>query len=134
MSHLRRSTCMANRLQVAWLILMLCVPASAQAQLRAEVIASGFTNPLNLVFDPVVSGVFYVVEQRGLVRVVQNGQLLPAPFIDLRNAVESGGEQGLLGMAFPPDAAASGRVFFNFTDVNGDTVVARFTRSAATPL
>ena len=94
-----------------------------------NVVASGFTDPLDIVPDPVVPACSTSSSKRGLVRVVRDGQLLPTPFIDLTRAVRSGGERGLLGMAFPPDAAASGRVFFNFTDLNGDTVVARFTRT-----
>jgi glucose/arabinose dehydrogenase len=48
----------------------------------------------------------------------------------LRGSISSGGERGLLGLAFPPDAAASGRVFLNFTNPDGHTVIARFTRAA----
>jgi glucose/arabinose dehydrogenase len=121
-----------NLLRTATLICLLCLPATALAQLRAEVVASGLTNPLGFIPDPALGGVFYIVEQRGLVRVVQNGQLLPTPFIDLRGVVVSGGERGLLGMAFDPNAA-SGRVFFNFTNSSGHTVVARFQRFASNP-
>jgi glucose/arabinose dehydrogenase len=125
---------MCTRLPIALACAWLCLPSIAAAQLRAEVVASGFVDPLNVVADPVVPGVLYVVEQRGLVRVVRDGQVLPTPFIDLRGSISSGGERGLLGMAFPPNAAATGRVFLNFTNTNGDTVIARFTRSAANPL
>jgi glucose/arabinose dehydrogenase len=71
----------------------------------------------------------FVVEQAGRVRAVRNGAVLPADFLDLRAAVLSGGERGLLGLAFPRDAA-SGRFYVNFTDRSGNTVVARFRRSA----
>ncbi|MGH9173965.1 MAG: PQQ-dependent sugar dehydrogenase [Vicinamibacterales bacterium] len=92
------------------------------------------SSPVGFVADPVIAGVSYVLQQGGVVRVVRDGQLLPAPFIDLSGAIGCCGERGLLGMAFPPDAATSGRVFFNFTDTNGDTVVARFRRVATNPL
>jgi glucose/arabinose dehydrogenase len=55
-----------------------------------------------------------------------------APFIDLRAVISTGGERGLFGMAFDPDPAA-GRVFFNFTDAHGHTVIARFRRLAGAP-
>src|SRR5918994_8022259 len=119
-----------NCLRAATLICLLCVPSIALAQLRSEVVASGLTDPLGVIPDPAIGGVFYIVEQRGLVRVLQNGQLLPTPFIDLRGVVLSGGERGLLGMAFDPNAD-SGRVFFNFTNSSGHTVVARFQRFAS---
>jgi glucose/arabinose dehydrogenase len=57
--------------------------------------------------------------------------VLAADFIDLSSALISGGEQGLLGLAFPPNAAATGRFFVDFTNRSGDTVVARFRRSTA---
>ncbi|HYU78269.1 MAG TPA: PQQ-dependent sugar dehydrogenase [Vicinamibacterales bacterium] len=116
------------------LVLTLFSPALALAQLRAELVASGLSSPLDVVFDPVVPGVAYIVEQAGLVRAVRDGQVLAMPFADLRSIVLSGGERGLLGMAFPPDAGTTGRVFFNSTNSNGDTVVARFRRSSANPL
>jgi glucose/arabinose dehydrogenase len=102
-------------------------PLTADAQIRSQVIASGLSSPLALVPDPQYPNVLYVVQQGGLVRVLVDGQLQPTPFIDLRGVISTGGERGLLGMAFAPDVA-SGRVFFNFTNTNGDTVVARFRR------
>ena len=101
--------------------------STAHAQIRSQIVASGLTQPLALVPDPLLPNVFYVVQQNGLVRTIANGQLQTVPFADFRNAISTGGERGLLGMAFAPDAQ-SGRVFFNFTDPNGDTVVARFGR------
>ena len=74
-----------------------------------------------------------VVEQNGRIRVVQSGAVL-GDFLDLRSEVVSGGEQGLLGMAFSPDYASNGRFFVNFTNRSGHTVVARFRRSTADAL
>ncbi len=114
--------------------LLTVLPLSAEAQLRATLLATGFNRPNGVVIDPVVPGAVYVVDQAGLVRAFLNGAERPTPFLDLRTVVSNGGEQGLLGMAFPPDAATSGRVFVNFTNNNGHTVIARFTRSAADPM
>lgn len=81
----------------------------------------------------------FVVEQPGLIRVVENGQLLPPPFIDLRDRVGSvGNEQGLLSVAFHPDYAEEGATgfgsfFVNYTDYSGDTQIERFTVSADDP-
>jgi glucose/arabinose dehydrogenase len=74
-----------------------------------------------------------VVEQAGHIRVVRDRVVLAQDFLDLTGAVLCCGERGLLGLAFPPDAAASGRFFVNFTDRRGDTVVARFRRSSSNP-
>ncbi len=111
-------------------LLSLLLPVTAAAQVRGQVVATGFANPVAMVGDPVDHSTFYVVEQRGTVRVIRNNVVLADLWADLRGAVSSGGERGLLGLAFPPDAASSGRVFVNFTNPDGNTVVARFTRSA----
>ena len=107
-------------------------PSALHAQIRAQTVATGFSSPLHYVHDPHSPDVVYIVEQGGLVQTLRNGSRLE-PFIDLRGSVSTGGERGLLGMAFDPNIA-SGRVFFNFTNTNGDTVVARFRRSSANPL
>lgn len=119
------------RLALAWALTSLA-PVVAEAQLKAELVASGFQQPVALVPDPRFANVFYVVELGGVVRVVRDGQLLPDPFIDLSSVVSASVEGGLLGMAFAPDD--SGRVFFNFTNLDDDTVIARYTREAQSPL
>ena len=105
----------------------------AEAQLRTQTVVSGLSQLVAAVADPVQPGVLYAVQQNGLIRTIQDSTILPAPFLDVRTAILAGGERGLLGMAFAPDTS-SGRVFVNFTNTNGDTVVARFRRSAANPL
>lgn len=110
--------------------LVLCLLATpASAQIRAQTVVSGLSQPLALVPDPAYPNVSYVVQQGGLVRVILDGQLQTVPFADLRSFVSSGGERGLLGMAFSPDVT-SGRVFFNYTDTNGDTVITRYRRNS----
>src|SRR5256885_15947647 len=66
--------------------------------------------------------------QDGHIRVVRSGTVLGADFLDLSTSIVSGGEQGLLGLAFPRDTQTSGRFFLNFTNRSGHTVVARFRR------
>jgi glucose/arabinose dehydrogenase len=69
----------------------------------------------------------FVVEQRGRIRIASNGQILPEPFLDIRDQVGSGAnEQGLLSVAFHPDYASNGAFFVNYTDRSGDTVISRF--------
>ena len=103
--------------------------ADASAQLSSRIHASGFSSPVAFVQDPVDRSVQFVVEQNGTIRVVRGGARLPTPFLDLTRAVAAGGERGLLGLAFAPEVS-SGRFFVNFTNPAGDTVVARFRRSA----
>ena len=103
--------------------------SEASAQLKASPYANGLSQPLEFVQDPLSPHVQYVVEKTGAIRVVIDGQVQETPFLDLSDQISSESERGLLGLAFAPDYASSGRFFVNFTDINGDTVVARFVRS-----
>ena len=97
---------------------------------------SGLQGPVAFVQDPTDAGVFFAVEQGGRIRIVRH-RVVAEDLLDLRAAVAAGGERGLLGLALAPNFAATGRFYVNFTDRNGDTVVARFRRSgsgAADPL
>src|SRR5262245_47857277 len=107
------------------------MPYTALAQMTTAIVATGLVNPVAFVADPTDPSMFYVVEQRGTIRTVRNGVFSTSFSLDLRPNLRSGGEQGLLGLAFAPDAAESGRLFINFTDTRGDTVVARFRRDSS---
>jgi glucose/arabinose dehydrogenase len=106
------------------------VAGDVHAQLRVRQYAAGFSQPIAFVQDPTSRDVQFVVQQDGRIRVVRGAVVLGTDFLDLRGSIVSGGEQGLLGLAFPPDSASSRRFFVNFTDRAGNTVVARFRRSA----
>ena len=71
----------------------------------------------------------YVVEQRGTIRVIERGRLRSGFFLDIRRSVVSGGEQGLLGLAFHPNYAQNRRFYVNYTDRNGDTRVVEYRSS-----
>jgi glucose/arabinose dehydrogenase len=112
------------------MILAGAIVADLHAQLRTRVYASGFGVPVAFVQDPDDRAVQFVVQQNGRIRVVRGGgAALPTDFIDLSATTVASGEQGLLGLAFPPDSATSRRFFVNFTNRVGDTVVARLRRS-----
>src|SRR6185436_3364063 len=104
---------------------------SALSVVMSRVYASGFTSPVAFVQDSTNNSRQFVVEQGGRIRVVENGSVLPTDFLNLSASVSCCGERGLLGMALSPDYAGSGRFYVNFTDRAGNTVVARFVRSAA---
>src|SRR2546423_2318588 len=99
------------------------------AQIRVRVQASGFTTPLAFVQDPTDRATQFVVQQNGRIRVLRGASVLPPDFLDVSATIVAGGEQGLLGLAFPPNAATSRRFFVDFTNRSGDTVVARFRRT-----
>jgi glucose/arabinose dehydrogenase len=90
-----------------------------------QMIASGLARPVDLQTDG--SGRLFIIEKVGRIRILQDGQLLDQPFLDISDRVDSSGnEQGLLGLAFHAQYAQNGRFFVNYTDNNGDDVIWRF--------
>ena len=104
-------------------------PGDVEA-LQAVEVVTGLVNPVHLTAPP-ADDRLVVVEQQGRIRIVRDGMLLPAPFLDLSAMVNFEGEGGLLGLAFDPDYAATGRFWVNFTAAgDGATIVRRYTVSA----
>src|SRR5438105_6525273 len=96
------------------------------AQFHLRQIASGLDSPTYVTSAPGQRGVRYGTEQPGVVRVLVNGKLRAQPFIDISNLVKSGGEQGLLSIAFHPGYARNHRFFLYFNDTTGDVRVFEF--------
>ncbi len=90
-----------------------------------EPVAEGFENPLFVTHAG--DDRLFVVEQAGTIRIVDGGEVAETPFLDLTDRVGSdASERGLLGLAFAPNYAESGFFYVNYTDLDGNTVVARF--------
>jgi glucose/arabinose dehydrogenase len=102
--------------------------ATAGAESPATVAARGvrlkrvgeFDAPLYVTSPPGDRTRQFVVEQGGRVMVVRDGRKLRTPFLDIRDQVTAGGEQGLLSIAFAPDYADSGLFYVYYTDNAGD--------------
>jgi glucose/arabinose dehydrogenase len=71
----------------------------------------------------------FVVEREGRIRVVRGGRVLDAPFLDISDLVTTGGESGLLSMAFAPDYETSRRFYVYYTDSRGFPTIDSFLRS-----
>lgn len=93
-------------------------------------VADGLSAPVFLTHAPKDPSRLFVVEQRGKIRVWEKGRLLPDPFLDLSQKVSCCGERGLLGLAFHPQYAKTGYFFVNYTNQDGNTVIARYQASA----
>lgn len=95
------------------------------------IVTEGLENPLFLTQAGDGSRRLFVVEQPGRIRVLEGHALLPAPFLDITKQVLSGGERGLLGLAFHPDYRRNGRFFVNYTrKPDGATVLAEYRRGS----
>ena len=75
----------------------------------------------------------FVVERGGRILVVRRGRVLEEPFLDISDQVMTGGESGLLSMAFAPDYGRSGRFYVYYTDQQGYPTIAQFRRSQGNP-
>ena len=99
---------------------------------RLVEVAAGLSVPLYLT-APAGDARLFIVEKTGGIRIVNEQALLEQAVIDLRAQVSTGGEQGLLGLAFDPEYAANGRFLVHYTDLAGNTVLSRF-QSPPTPI
>jgi glucose/arabinose dehydrogenase len=112
-------------------------PAAAQMAAAKPVFqpVAKVRSPTALTYAPGQKGVVFVTERKGLVRVILRGKLLKRPFLDISKRVISDWvEQGLLGIAFPPDYRQTRRFYVFYTAVNGTVKIEEFRRSARQPL
>lgn len=95
-------------------------PSGPMPALKLTQVASGLEYPLYATGAPGDASRLFVLEQNGRIRVIENGTLLPEPFLDLTDVVQpvsfTGDERGLLGLAFHPDYEQNGRFFVHYTD------------------
>jgi glucose/arabinose dehydrogenase len=106
-----------------------CGTQAAQARVHL-VRVGGFSAPIDVAAPHGDTQRVLVVERGGRIAVVRGGRRLHRPFLDIRGKVSSGGERGLLSMAFAPDYAKSGRFYVDYTDNSGDIRVVQYRRSA----
>ncbi len=106
-------------------ILVGCAPlGSADATTRAiglALVASHLDRPVYVTEAPNDTSRLFIVQQGGLIRILQNGRMLATPFLNLTRSVSKGNEQGLLSMAFDPRYGSDGRFFVSVTDPAGDS-------------
>ena len=104
-------------------------PLPTDFRLALQEAASGLNNPVYLT-SPSGDARLFVVEQPGRIRIVENGQLLPAPFLDISSRVSTGGERGMFSVAFHPQYTANGFFYVYFTGPSGELRIERFTVSS----
>nr|RNJ65076.1 MAG: hypothetical protein EDM05_33045 [Leptolyngbya sp. IPPAS B-1204] len=88
--------------------------------------AGGLQNPTDIVSAKDGSNRLYVLEQAGTIRTIANGTVQPSAFLDISDRVKSGGEEGLLSLAFPPNYASKRHFYVYYTNSNSDIVISRF--------
>lgn len=111
-------------------------PSDPAAVAQLQLVVSGLSAPLDFQSARDGTGRFFVVEQGGTIRIVKGKKLLAPPFLNISSIIVSGGETGLLGLAFHPQYKTNGRFFVNYTrrvNTQLQTVIAEYHVSAANP-
>jgi len=101
-------------------------PAATWPTISLQEIASNLDAPVHLTHAGDGSGRLFVVEQPGRIRIIQSGQIQATYFLDINGRVLSGGERGLLSVAFPPHYASKGYFYVYYTNLDGNNQVSRF--------
>jgi glucose/arabinose dehydrogenase len=105
-------------------------PASSARSVGLKRVGT-FSSPVYVTAPPADKHRLFVVEQGGRIRVLKDGHELSTPFLDISSKVLSGGERGLLSMAFAPDYKSSGRFYVYFTGPGGDIHIQEYRRASA---
>ncbi len=121
----------ALRAGLLGLLILVVTPLGVAAQGWPEILLSqvsgGLNAPVHIANAGDGSGRLFVVEQGGRVMILRGDTLETTPFLDITSRVLSGGERGLLSIAFPPGYASKGYFYVNYTRApDGDTIVARY--------
>jgi glucose/arabinose dehydrogenase len=113
---------------VVWAMCGVTSPAVAVdwPEIGLSIAYEGFSRPVQMTHAGDGSGRLFVVEQWGRIQVIEDGEILETPFLDISDRVSCCGESGLLGLAFPPGFSVKRYFYVNYTDIDGDTVVARY--------
>ena len=100
------------------LVMVVLITAASATDITTERVASGLSSPTFVTSPPGDVQRLFIVEQTGRIKILQDGQVLNAPFLDIDGRVLSGGERGLLGLAFHPDYDNNGYFYVDYTTSN----------------
>ncbi len=104
-------------------------PVPSPSIIKLQAVVTGLDMPLAIVDPDDGTNRLFIVQQGGKILIFDGSSTLSAPFLDITSLVSCCNERGLLGLAFHPDFASNGFFYVNYTDDNGDTVVARYSVS-----
>ena len=125
-NHMRMKFKTIYIIQTIFLIFAFSSVVSAEPHVAIKPIASGLIKPVAITHAGDGSGRLFITLQGGEILIYKGRQLLSNPFLDVSPLVSTGGERGLLSIAFHPDYANNGFLFLNYTNTDGATVIARY--------
>ena len=124
-----------KKIQILFLIGIIFISGSV-SQIQTRKIADGFDKPIYAVSHPTDHKMIFVVEQKGVIKIVNNKTVLKLPFLDIQDRVHyplfPGDEMGLLGFAFHPEFSINGFCFVNYVDKNDYSIISRFKADSLT--
>ncbi len=107
--------------------------APTAAAVRLTPVATGLASPVFVTSPNDGTRRLFIVEKRGSVRILVGGSVLATPFLTLTSSVSTGGEQGLLGLAFHPAFRTNHKLYVDYTDTAGNTVIREYRASTTNP-
>ena len=118
-------------------IILLIIPLllfAEEKNLSSVLIADGYKKPVFITSSPNNAKLLYIVEQAGLIKIINDGKKLSRPFFDINKRVVNpnrpGDERGLLGFAFHPNHTNNGKFYINYMDNDGNTIVSEFSTNS----
>ncbi len=118
-------------------IILLIIPLllfAEEKNLSSVLIADGYKKPVFITSSPNNAKLLYIVEQAGLIKLINDGKKLSRPFFDINKRVVNpnrpGDERGLLGFAFHPNHTNNGKFYINYMDNDGNTIVSEFSTNS----
>ena len=113
-----------------YLILFIQFLFPGEPKLSSIKFAEGYAKPVYICQPPGDNDRLFVLEQKGVIKIIKNGKKVRKPYADLRNRIHNpikpGDERGLLGLAFHSDYQTNGFVYINYSDEDDHTIVSRF--------
>ncbi len=127
---------MTRRILIPLALVVLVLRFGLSQDVQLVTLVTGLERPVFVTHSGDGSGRLFILEQAGRIRILQAGQLMPIPFLDITGIVEDGGERGLLGLAFHPDFRNNRRYFINYTrtsDSQLQSVIAEYQAGEINP-
>ena len=101
--------------------------------LALQLVADDFDKPIFATSDSTHPDLIYIVEQDGIIKIINNNQVQEEFFLDIKDRVHKplfpGDEMGLLGLTFDPDYNSNGFIYVNYNDKSDNTIISRFKSS-----
>lgn len=111
--------------------LVVTVPLFAQ-EVDLHLFADGFSSPVGI--EHAEDDRLFIIEQGGIIKILnEDGSIEDQPFLDLSDSTNADGEQGLLGLAFHPNYLSNGYLYVQYSDLDGENKLCRYTRSDSDP-